>query len=687
MPMRLKLYTALLSFVPFLSLYAQYPISVIGTPTVLENFTAFTGSGFQPVPTAGQLDSDAWAVTGWTDGALAFGGTRITANTDYTRGAVTAAVTAGGMYKNSNFPGFLMFQPGGSDFAPGSITMRIQNTTGATLTSFDISYQLLCNNDQARSNNFNFSWSVNGTSFVSVPSLNFTSTDVADALGFQSSNKSVTVSGVSIPNNGFIFLRWNSADVGGSGSRDEFGLDNITLTVYDFVVPPALNDGGMIVNEISNGPSGEKEYFEFVVIGSAANPLGNVDLSGWLIDDNNGDFEGLLSGMGIASGHMRIAPGCLTSVKPGSIVLIYNTTDLNPLIAAGLSDPTDANNDCIYVFTPFDPCFEITNNRPNTSPATSSYFPFILSGDTWSVIGLANGDGDAAQTRKPDGTFFHGFSYGNVSDLTTDLFPNFPALYGGGQAFNVMDGPGTARNYFFNCGDFTKAPNFGRGDVTVAGTETPGAPNNNANRYFINAIRTGTFDYANLANPANCGTLSSVPCLTILSVDLKNFNATKQADNVKLNWEISSDNNDFTVFELQRSIDAVDFTTIATIEGYASDTHFEYLDRDPMQKNYYRLKILDSNNEISYSAIRNVNFDKFADLAIYPNPVSAGSFLNIRLDTNIHGIQLYNAIGQQVYNLNKPTVNVEIPSDLTAGIYTLVVDLEGSQIIRKLVVE
>ena len=686
MPMRSKFYTALLSLFPILSLSAQYPISTIGTPTVLENFTAFTGTGFQPVPTVGQLDSDGWAVTGWSDGALAFGGTRITANTDFTRGAVTAAVTAGGMYKNSNFPGFLMFQPGGSDFAPGSITMRIQNTTGATLTSFDVSYQLLCNNDQARSNNFNFSWSTNGTSFVSVPSLNFTSPDVADALGFQSSNRSVTVSGVSIPNNGFIFLRWNSADLGGSGSRDEFGLDNISITVYDFIVPPALNDGGMIVNEISNGPSGEKEYFEFVVIGSAANPLGNVDLSGWLIDDNNGDFEGLLSGLGIASGHMRIAPGCLTSVKPGSIILIYNPTDINPLIAAGLSDPTDANNDCIYVFTPFDPCFEITNNRPNSSPATSSYFPFQLSGDTWSVIGLANGDGDAAQTRKPDGTFFHGFSYGNVADLPTDLFPNFPSLLGGGSSFNVLDGPGTARNYFFNCGDFTKAPNFGRGDVS-AGTETPGAPNNDANRYFVNALRTGTFDYTNLSNPSNCGALSSVPCLTLLAVNLKRFEANKEFENVKLNWELESDNQEFTVFELQRSIDAVDFTTIATIEGYASDTHFEYIDTDPQLKNYYRLKILDSNNEVSYSPIRNVNFDKNADLAIYPNPISAGSILNIRLEANIKEVQLYNAIGQLVYSSNSAAREFEIPAYLAAGIYTIVIDLEGSQIIRKLSVE
>jgi hypothetical protein len=687
MPMRLKLYTALLSFLPFFCLQSQYNISTVSTPTVIENFTAFSGAGFQAVPTAGQLDSDGWEVTGWSNGNLAYGGTQTTAATDYTRGTTSLAVTTGGMYKNSNFSGFLMFQPGGADFAPGSITMRIQNTTGATLTSFDVSYQLLCNNDQGRSNNFNFSWSINGTSFVSVPSLNFTSTDVADALGFQSSTKSVTVSGVSIPNNGFIFLRWNSADVGGSGSRDEFGLDNITLTVYDVVVPPALNDGGMIVNEISNGPTGEQEYFEFVVVGSAANPLADVNLSGWLIDDNNGEFEGLGSGLGIASGHMRIASNCLTAVKPGSIILIYNPSDINPLIAAGLSDPTDSNNDCVYIFTPLDPCFEITNNRPNTSPATSSYFPFLTTADTWSVIGLANGDGDAPQSRKPDGTFFHGFSYGNVSDLTTDLFPNFPAILGGGKSFNVMDGPGTSRNYTFNCGDFTKAINFSRGEVTVLGTETPGAPNNDANRYFINAVRTGTYDYANLSNPNNCGALSSVPCLTILSVNLKSFNARKEGRNVRLDWNISSDNDEFTIFELQRSADAIDFSTLTTMEGYASDASFEYLDKEAMPKNYYRLKITDANGEQSYSQIRNVNFDRFGDLIVYPNPVVAGGILNLQIDADIMGIQLYNALGQAVYSRNSNTKQIELPSYLSAGIYTIVIDLEGSQYIRKLVIE
>jgi hypothetical protein len=82
-----------------------------------------------------------------------------------------------------------------------------------------------------------------------------------------------------------------------------------------------------------------------------------------------------------------------------------------------------------------------------------------------------------------------------------------------------------------------------------------------------------------------------------------------------------------------------------------------------------------------------VNFDKFTDLAIYPNPLSAGSILNIRLDANIKGIQLYNSLGQLVYNLNSADKEFEIPSALSAGIYTLVVDLEGNQIIRKLIIE
>jgi hypothetical protein len=66
--------------------------------TVRMTFDQYDGSGFVPLgfATCGQHDSNLWAATGWSDGALAFGGVRITANTDYTRGFSAAAVTAGG---------------------------------------------------------------------------------------------------------------------------------------------------------------------------------------------------------------------------------------------------------------------------------------------------------------------------------------------------------------------------------------------------------------------------------------------------------------------------------------------------------------------------------------------------------------------------------------------------------------
>jgi len=70
---------------------------------------------------------------------------------------------------------------------------------------------------------------------------------------------------------------------------------------------------GLIINEISNGTTGTQEYYELVVIGSSSNPLGNVDLGGWIIDDNNGDFEGFTT-TGIATGHIRIKPGFYSSV-------------------------------------------------------------------------------------------------------------------------------------------------------------------------------------------------------------------------------------------------------------------------------------------------------------------------------------------------------------------------------------
>lgn len=221
-----------------------------GSPSSTINFSntmqtsvgngAFTGSGFQSTPTAGQLDSDAWAITGWTEGQLTFGGTQTTSNTNYTRGATTTSVTTGGLYSFTGTPQSianpcLMIQPIGGGFnINGTITLKITNNGTTAITQLSTSYNLYVRNDQGRSSSFNFSYSSDNITFTPEPSLNYTSTAAVDSFGWTlvgtSPSRSTSIIGINVPPGGSFYIRWISSDVGGTGARDEFGLDDITCT-------------------------------------------------------------------------------------------------------------------------------------------------------------------------------------------------------------------------------------------------------------------------------------------------------------------------------------------------------------------------------------------------------------------------------------------------------------------------
>ncbi len=259
-----------------------YTVNFDGTVAGVENGT-WAGTGFQPVPAVGRLDSDAWQVTGWSSGNLAFGGTRVTTGTDYTRGAFAGGVAVGGMYAFSGgaITGqALGFQPGSSDWDPGAIIMRIRNTTGVTLTEFDVAYNVFWNNDQASSSDFDFSYSSNGISFTSVGALDVTSPTTADALGFTVNARSTTISGLNIANNGYFYIRWRGQLVSGSGARDEFALDDIQVTGYDYTMvrfsgsSTTANENGvstMLTLTITNPDATNATLVDVVLIsGSAA---------------------------------------------------------------------------------------------------------------------------------------------------------------------------------------------------------------------------------------------------------------------------------------------------------------------------------------------------------------------------------------------------------------------------------
>ena len=199
--------------------------------------SAFTGAGFEPGPaSAGKLSSSAWAITGWSIGDLTFNGSRTT--DDYARGATSSAITTGGIYAYTGAPGTvanpaIMFQPGSTDFTPGTITLQIQNQGSSNITSLNISYNIFIRNNEGWSNSFNFAHSANNTSFTSVDAVNYASPEAADAAGWvlvgSAPSRSTIINGLNIAPGAVYYLRWLSDDVFGSGSRDEFGLDDISV--------------------------------------------------------------------------------------------------------------------------------------------------------------------------------------------------------------------------------------------------------------------------------------------------------------------------------------------------------------------------------------------------------------------------------------------------------------------------
>lgn len=199
------------------------------------NAGQFTGTGFQPGPINGQLDSDAWAVSGLSEGGLGFGGTQTGPGGDFARGISAGGETTGGIYAfqvgGASDVG-LGLQPGGTDFTPGTITLRIQNNTGSVLDQLAVSYEIHVRNDEGRSSSLNFSYSTDGAVFSPLAALDYTSVEGADPTpAWIQVDRGTTLLSLAILAGAHLDLRWTTDDVGGTGFRDEFAIDDIQIGV------------------------------------------------------------------------------------------------------------------------------------------------------------------------------------------------------------------------------------------------------------------------------------------------------------------------------------------------------------------------------------------------------------------------------------------------------------------------
>lgn len=236
---------------------ASTPYSDTVTLVVID-FDDFTGDGFEPNPAVGQLDSDLWRVTGMSEGDLPFGSSASTG--DFAMGRSPGDVAPSGIYAFEVIPGIITLgiQPSNADFTPGELVLRIENATRDRIIDLQVNYDLWVNNDQPYATQWSVYHSYDDQTYT-YSGGDYLSGEAKDALGWQRHSFQVDLNGLSIDHGEPYFLMWASDDAYGHGQRDEFGLNNITIsaTLTPVNYPPEAADdsdmtaeGGAVTTDV-----------------------------------------------------------------------------------------------------------------------------------------------------------------------------------------------------------------------------------------------------------------------------------------------------------------------------------------------------------------------------------------------------------------------------------------------------
>ena len=231
----------------------------------------------------------------------------------------------------------------------------------------------------------------------------------------------------------------------------------------------------LILNEVSQGAAGANEYVEFVVVGTPTciAPVPCVDLRSVIIDDNNGYFASG-GGTGIASGAVRFGNIAFWQCVPqGTIILIYNSSSVNPSIPADDVSLTDGN--CSLIIPSSSNLLERTTVSPTVSitsyPSNASW----VSGGSWDPLAMSNSDDSFQLPNSITGLPNHAVSWGNNTNGSIIYFS-------GGAGSKVFSFMNTISN------DWNEQGNWLSASVTNASSETPGAANNSQNSSWIGSM-------------------------------------------------------------------------------------------------------------------------------------------------------------------------------------------------------
>lgn len=217
---------------------------------------------------------------------------------------------------------------------------------------------------------------------------------------------------------------------------------------------------------------------------------------------------------------------------------------------------------------------------------------------------------------------------------------------------------------------------FSNATLNAASTVTAGVAGTTAGGINFGSAN-GTMGIITQNSPASSFPTLSNACV-ILPVTLLQFSANKQNDNVLIEWTTELEI-DFQWFEIERSLDGVNFTKAGIVYGGGGNSRNTYSFTDFNAADYgsvlyYRLKMINASGDYKNSRVELIKFDKRINIGVRPTLLTRGEKIVVSVpgNTSPFYIKLLNLAGQEIKSSMLSSSRIEIATDyLSKGFYVL----------------
>ena len=190
------------------------------------------------------------------------------------------------------------------------------------------------------------------------------------------------------------------------------------------------------------------------------------------------------------------------------------------------------------------------------------------------------------------------------------------------------------------------------------------------------------------SNSTGYFTLGTRTAVNDLPLTLLYLNATPAQKSIMLNWK-TVDEKDLLVFEVEKSADGSRFSWLFSQNAANGPSlhNYQHTDEHPLPGwNYYRLRVVDRFQHISYSPVVRAWMAVDPEMVVYPNPAEKEIKINLPIQSSTTEISIVNSGGQVVKEVRcnqlSLTINIET---LSSGLYFIYLRNNQQAIVQRFI--